>query len=210
MGFVDLTVLVRGVLIGFSIAAPVGPIGMLCIRRTLADGRLAGLLSGLGAATADALYGAIAGFGLTAISHLLVSGQMWLRLLGGLSLCYLGIKTLRARPAQAALAGRRGGLLGMYLSTLALTLANPTTILSFVGVFAGLGVVATAHAGYATAALLVGGVFAGSALWWLLLSGAVGLLHERLASRSLGWVNALSGTIITCFGIVALLGLRAH
>src|SRR5512140_2506793 len=90
----------RGLLIGFSIAAPVGPIGVLCIRRTLANGRVSGLVTGLGAATADGLYGCVAGFGLTFISSLLIDQQMWLRLFGGLFLCYLGLKTLLSKPAQ--------------------------------------------------------------------------------------------------------------
>jgi LysE type translocator len=123
----------RGLVIGFSIAAPVGPIGVLCIRRTLADGRAAGFFSGLGAATADALYGAVAAFGLTAISSVLIGQATWLRLGGGLFLCYLGIKTFLARPAAEATPARATGLIGAYVSTLLLTLANPTTILSFVG-----------------------------------------------------------------------------
>ena len=205
----DVTVFARGVVIGFAIAAPVGPIGVLCIRRTLAAGRAAGLCTGLGAATADACYGAVAAFGLTAVSRLLVGGQGWLRLVGGLFLCYLGIRTLLARPAgeTVTLRGQRAGLAGLYLSTLLLTLANPTTILSFVAVFAGLGLASAAHGGYAAAALLVGGVFTGSALWWLLLSGGVSLLRARLTPRSLRWVNTASGAIITTFGALVLLSL---
>lgn len=200
----------RGALIGFSIAAPVGPIGVLCIRRTLAGGRAAGLFSGLGAATADACYGAIAAFGLTAVSSLLVGGKLWLRLFGGIFLCYLGVRTLMAHPADKAAGadGRRGGLIGMYLSTFLLTLTNPTTIFSFIGIFAGLGVAATAHAGYGAAGLLVVGVFSGSALWWLILSSGVALVRTRVGPRVLRWVNVLSGAIITGFGLLALLSLR--
>ena len=134
-----LSVFLRGLLIGFSIAAPVGPIGLLCIRRTVADGRMVGFVSGLGAASADAFYGAVAGFGLTVVSGTLVQGQTPLRLVGGVFLCYLGARTFLARPAQtAAVAGRRG-LLGAYASTRGLTLTNPSTILSFVAILAGLG-----------------------------------------------------------------------
>src|SRR5262245_23551445 len=174
----DASLLLRGLLIGFSIAAPVGPIGVLCIRRTLADGRLAGLVSGLGAATADAFYGCVAAFGLTAVSGFLISQQTWLRLFGGLFLCYLGIRTLLAAPAEkpAIATGRRPspgrGLLAAYTSTFALTVANPATILSFAAIFAGMGAGITSRS-YASAALLVSGVFLGSALWWLLLSGGV-------------------------------------
>src|SRR3712207_2953311 len=129
----------EGIIIGLAIAAPVGPIGVLCIRRTLADGRTSGFVSGLGAATADAVYGAIAAFGLTLITDFLLGGASWLRLVGGAFLLYLGIKTFLARPAERAAEVRGGGLPGAYASTLFLTLTNPTTILSFVAIFAGLG-----------------------------------------------------------------------
>ena len=200
----DVSLLLRGLIIGFSIAAPVGPIGVLCIRRTLANGRAAGLVSGLGAATADALYGCIAGFGLTFISSLLIDQQGWLKLIGGLFLCYLGIRTLLSQPSErAAVAGGRG-LAGAYVSTFFLTLTNPTTILSFVAVFAGLGL-ASMGGDYASALVLVLGVFCGSALWWLLLSGGVATFRSRFDTRALRWVNRLSGVVIGAFGLVALL-----
>src|SRR5688572_21388344 len=156
----------KGMVIGFSIAAPVGPIGVLCIRRTLAEGRVTGLATGLGAAAADGLYGAIAAFGLTAISDLLVRQEIWLSLVGGLFLCYLGIKTLVTMPAERPAATKAGSSATAFISTLILTLTNPMTILSFVAVFAGLGLSAGAGS-YASAALMVSGVFIGSAIWWL-------------------------------------------
>ncbi len=196
----------QGILLGFSIAAPVGPIGVLCIRRTLANGRLSGLVTGLGAATADAVYGAIAAFGLTAISGFLVAQQNWLRLLGGAFLVYLGIRTLLSKPAaEPALAGS-STLAGDYASTFLLTLTNPLTILSFVAVFAGLGL-ATNGQSYGSAVGLVAGVFCGSALWWLTLSTAVSVLRNRFTPRSLRWVNIVSGAIIAGFGLVALASL---
>jgi threonine/homoserine/homoserine lactone efflux protein len=199
----DLPVFVRGLVIGFSIAAPVGPIGVLCIRRTLVDGRAMGLAVGLGAAAADAVYGAVAGFGLTAVSALLVRRQDVLRLVGGLFLCYLGARTFLARPAEQAARAAGAGLLGAFTATFGLTLANPATILSFVAVFAGFGI-GTA-AGWRDASVLVGGVFLGSALWWLLLSGAVGALRGRLDQRAFRWVNRLSGLVLLGFGVTALL-----
>src|SRR3990172_2905035 len=129
---IDIPILFKGVLLGFSIAAPVGSIGVLCIRRTLADGRAAGFVSGLGAATADALYGAVAAFGLAFVTNALIGQQLWLRLGGGAFLCYLGAKTFLSAPAERPAEARGGGLLAAYASTLALTLTNPTTILSFV------------------------------------------------------------------------------
>lgn len=198
----------QGLLLGFSIAAPVGPIGVLCIRRTLAIGRLSGLVTGLGAATADGVYGAIAAFGLTAISGFLIAQQTWLRLVGGAFLVYLGLRTLLARPAVAALDSGSASLAGDYASTFFLTLTNPLTILSFVAVFAGLGL-ATNGQGYGSAAGLVAGVFCGSALWWLTLSTGVSLLRNRFTPSSLRWVNIVSGAIIAAFGVVALLSLAA-
>ena len=165
----DVGLFLQGIIIGFAIAAPVGPIGVLCIRRTLAEGRASGFVSGLGAATADAVYGAIAAFGLTLITDFLLGGASWLRLVGGAFLLYLGVKTFLARPAERAAEARGGGLLGAYASTFFLTLTNPTTILSFAAIFAGLGVAGADNA--LSAALLVLGVFLGSAAWWLILSG---------------------------------------
>jgi len=201
----NMSLLLRGILIGFSIAAPVGPIGVLCIRRTLAEGRLSGLVSGLGAATADAIYGCIAGFGLTFISGFLISQQLWLRLLGGAFLCYLGIKTFIAKPAQQATPSKGAGLAGAYVSTFFLTLTNPVTILAFMAIFAGVGI-ANAGGDYASAGMLVLGVFIGSGLWWLTLSGGVGLLKAKFTPQIMQWVNWGSGAVITVFGVLALLG----
>jgi threonine/homoserine/homoserine lactone efflux protein len=200
----DNTFLLRGLAIGFSIAAPVGPIGVLCIRRTLAEGRASGLVSGLGAATADAIYGCIAGFGLTFISNFLVSQQVWLRLIGGVFLCYLGLKTLLAKPAEQAASAKGNGLVGSYASTFFLTLTNPMTIISFAAIFAGLGLASTSG-NYVSAGVLVLGVFIGSALWWLILSGSVGVFREKFNHHGLQWANRISGAIITGFGLFALL-----
>jgi len=211
---VDPSLALRGLLLGFSIAAPVGPIGVLCIRRTLIDGWRIGLLSGLGAATADATYGAVAAFGLTAISTLLVSGQLWLRLIGGIFLCYLGLRTMLAKSvpastpdasAQAAAqtaAHERNGLIA-YASTVGLTLTNPATILSFAAIFAGLGL-GSGSRSYLGAALLVLGVFVGSALWWLILSSTVSVLRARFRPGAITWVGRASGGVLLAFGLLAL------
>ncbi len=198
------TTLLTGGVVGFSIAAPVGPIGALTIRRTLAHGRLAGFLTGLGAATADALYGAIAAFGLTFVTIFLVEQQRWLTVLGGLFLVYLGLTTLRSQPASLAKAVEAPRLAGAYASTVLLTLTNPATILSFVGIYAGVGL-PRAGTDYAHACVFVLGVFLGSALWWLLLSLAVGAVRERVSSAGLRWVNRISGTVIAAFGVLVLL-----
>jgi threonine/homoserine/homoserine lactone efflux protein len=184
----------------------VGPIGVLCIRRTLAEGQLYGLVSGLGAATADALYGCVAAFGLTFISSFLIGHKLWLSLIGGLFLLYLGIKTLLSKPAEDVAKAESKGLFGAYASTFLLTVTNPMTILSFVAIFAALGLGSTTRS-YASALILVLGVFCGSAAWWLLLSGGVGLFRKKFNARGLLWVNRISGAIITLFGVVALGGL---
>lgn len=196
--------ILKGLVIGFSNAAPVGPIGVLCIRRTLADGRAAGFVSGLGAATADAFYGCIAGFGLTFISGFLLNQQVWLQLLGGAFLCYLGIKTFLAKPAERTATAGGKGVVGAYASTLVLTLTNPPTILSFMAIFAGLRLADTGG-DYLAAGILVLGVFIGSAMWWLILSGGAGILRSRFDVRALRWVNRISGVVITGFGLVALI-----
>ncbi|HEX9247686.1 MAG TPA: LysE family transporter [bacterium] len=200
---VESAFFLRGLVIGFSIAAPVGPIGVLCIRRTLAEGRAVGFVSGLGAATADAAYGSIAALGLSAVTTVLVGHQTWLRLIGGAFLCYLGYRIFVSRPAENVRGTLDTRLAGAYTSTLLLTLTNPMTILSFAAVFAGLGL-GSAAGGARTAALMVLGVFLGSALWWAILSGVTGLLRARLEVRGLRWVNRLSGMVITAFGIAAL------
>lgn len=197
---------IEGMVIGLAIAAPVGPIGVLCIRRTLANGRLSGLVSGLGAATADAAYGAVAALGLTVVTDLLVGGEGWLRIGGGIFLVFLGVRTFLSRPSEEPASPDGRGLLGAYASTLFLTLTNPTTILSFAAIFAGLG--AGDPDGDALSAMtLVSGVFLGSALWWIFLSATTGLFRARIGSGGLRWVNRISGTVITAFGVLALSGL---
>ena len=193
--------LIKGLAIGISIAAPVGPIGLLCIRRSLEQGRVAGLASGLGAATADAAYGCIAGFGLTAVSSFLLAHEFALRLGGGAALCYLGARTFISTPPQRE-AQTEVRLHSAYWSTLLLTLANPATILSFIAVFAGFGLVASPS--YGAAATLVAGVFVGSALWWLFLSSSVAMMRHRVSPRWMQLINRLSGGSIVAFGLFAL------
>lgn len=203
----DLHFFLKGLIIGFSIAAPVGPIGVLCIRRTLAEGRAQGFVSGLGAATADAIYGCVAGFGLTFISSFLIHQQEWFRLVGGAFLLYLGGKAFLSRPAEQQGLTEGIGLAGAYASTFFLTLTNPVTILAFGAIFAGF-CIAGGGGDYLSAAILVLGVFLGSASWWLILSSGVGLVRRRFDLQALRWVNRISGLIIVGFGLVSILGRR--
>jgi len=195
----------RGLIIGFSIAVAIGPINILCIHRTLANGRTTGLISGLGAATGDAFYAFIAGFGLTLLSKFLFGQQKLLLLAGGFFLCYLGIKTFLSKPnLQGEMPGEKGiGKTYSYTSTFLLTAANPMTIILFTAVFAGLGLGSVAR-GYGSAGLLVIGVFCGSVVWWIVLSGIVSKVRERLTIAGLRWLNRVSGVIIAGFGVYAL------
>jgi threonine/homoserine/homoserine lactone efflux protein len=199
----DPTFLARGLAIGFTVAAAVGPISLLTIRRTIAHGRWYGLVSGLGVAAADASYGAVAAFGLTAITAVLVGARTALALIGGAFLVWLAIRTIRARPAAAAaVTDERPGLAAAFLSIYGLTMTNPMTILSFGGIFAGLGL--SGRAGL-DAALLTLGVFLGSGLWWVVLTAVVGRLRERITPAVLLWINRVSGAVLLGFGLVAIL-----
>jgi threonine/homoserine/homoserine lactone efflux protein len=198
----DTALFLRGLVLGFTIAAAVGPISLLVIRRTLAEGRLVGLVSGMGVATADATYGAIAAFGLTAVTDLLVDWRRALGFIGGVFLLWLAWRTFAAVPGEAAVdSERRRGLPGAYLSTLGLTLTNPMTILSFAALFIGLGVSGGDAAG---ATLLTLGVFAGSALWWVVLTTVVAAFRSRLSTTGMRRVNMASGVLIGAFAIVAI------
>jgi len=200
----DWGLFIKGFVIGFSIAAPVGPIGILCIQRTLSGGNVQGLVTGLGAATADAVYGFIAAFGLTFISNFLVDQSIWFRTIGGLFLCYLGIRAFLRKPQEQTVSVANSNHLSAYGTTFFLTLTNPMTILFFAGIFAGLGIVnESIH--YASAGLMVIGVFSGSGAWWLLLSGATGIFRDKISKGKLALVNKISGIVIVTFGVMALI-----
>jgi threonine/homoserine/homoserine lactone efflux protein len=195
----------KGCAIGLSIAAPVGPIGVLCIRRSLAEGARVGFATGLGAAAADGIYGGVAAFGLTIVSNFLRDQQTLLRIIGGIFLLYLGIKTFLSKPASEPASPATHA--GAFVSTLFLTLTNPMTIFSFMVIFAGLGIGAGTDT-YERATLMTIGVFIGSAAWWLFLSNGVALLRSRITLRWMQQVNRISGAVIVVFAVVILLQLR--
>jgi threonine/homoserine/homoserine lactone efflux protein len=200
---VEYTLLLKGIVIGFALALPIGPIGILCIRKTAAEGHLSGMIVGFGAATADALYGFIAAFGLTVISDALITRQMWIRLIGGAFLCYLGIKTYLAKPSENSHPVNGKGFLGSYVSTFFLTLTNPLSIIAFLGVFAGFGL-RNGDLSIGSAATLIAGVFMGSALWFFLLSYGITIFRKKINATGLGWVNRISGALIILFGLIAI------
>lgn len=194
----------RGLGIGFAIAAPVGPVGLLVIRRALANGRLAAFVAGIGAATADTLYGAVAAYGLTVVSDFLVEHDGMIRLAGGLLLCVIGLRAARAVPLMPDEQRTGPGAWHDFAATTLITLTNPGTIVAFLGAFAVLGGIA---AGTTAPHALVIGVFAGSALWWLILSTAAAALRHRLGPRWLKAINQASGALIALFGLAVLASL---
>jgi len=198
-----LGVFLKGIALGFSIAAPVGPIGVLVIRRSMARGFCAGLASGLGAASADAVYGTIAAAGLTLVADFLVRQSFWMGLLGGTFLVFLGMQIFFSRPADPNAQPDQGSPGGDYLSTFLLTLSNPMTIIAFVAILGSVGAVGSGEFRLG-AFLLVMGVFSGSALWWLALSALVGFLRARLTSQTLLWVNRAAGLVIFAFAVAIL------
>jgi threonine/homoserine/homoserine lactone efflux protein len=192
----------KGLAFGFVLAATVGPMWVLCFRRTLAQGTFAGFVSGMGIAVADGIYGIIAAFGLTAVSGFLLAQAFWFGWAGAAFLLWLGAKALLAKPV--ALDADRpgappGSLAAAFGSTLGLTLANPPTILAFAAIFAGLGL--SASASYAAAGIVVAGVFLGSASWWLILSLGAGWLRGRIAPGLARAVNVVSGLTILGFAV---------
>ncbi len=203
----SLEFLYKGLLLGFSVAAPVGPIGVLCINRTINKNFAAGFVSGLGAATADLIYGLIAGIGLTAISTFLIDQKMWIQLIGLVFLIYLGIKTIikKGNDIEFKSAADKG-LLKDYLSTFILTITNPITILFFIAVFAGLGLSNTIN-GFHSVMQLILGVFFGSCIWWLFLSGLTDKLKTRISKHLLKRIDLFSGILFLFFGLLILINL---
>lgn len=199
-----MAIFIKGLIVGFAIAAPVGPIGILCISRTLTEGRLRGLATGVGAAVADALYGCIAGFGLNMVATLMLEQLIWIRVIGGSLLCLMGYKILRTKvEAHADGTSDAKGIAGAFASSFFLTLTNPLTLLSFAAVFAGLRL----HELLGNSGelwMLVLGVFTGSSLWWVILTLGTGLFRRKLSPRGLRWINLVSGAVIIGFGLFAL------
>jgi threonine/homoserine/homoserine lactone efflux protein len=200
-----LLILLKGIAVGLAIAAPVGPVAVLCIRRTLLQGHPAGFASGFGAVTADVIFGAIATFGVAALSDVLLEHEVALRVIGGVFLIGLGINTYIKPPPQPGrpLAGR---VIKSYASAFLLTITNPITIFAFTAIFAGFGIVGRDMSLPASWSLIVG-VAGGATLWWSGLTLAAGLLRERVAVHELRWLNQLSGGLILLFALVAFCSL---
>lgn len=195
----------KGLIIGFAMAVPIGPLGVMCIRKTLAEGHSRGMIIGLGAATVDSLYGGIGAFGLTFVSDLIASQTFWLRLVGGGLLLFLGVRTYRAKRKDSIIPFEKKGLLGSYISSFLLALTNPVTIFAFVAVFAAFGL---GHKlSFLSAGLLVLGVFIGTCVWFLTLSYVATVFRKKLDSGGMIWVNRISGGLIILSGVAALVSL---
>lgn len=196
-----MSLLLEGIAVGFSIAAPVGAIGFLCIQQTLYGGMLVGLATGLGAATADTAYGIIVALGLTATQKILLHIKTPLAIVGGLFLCYLGIKKFLSVPPHHLNKSVNTSLLRAYTITFFLTLTNPATILDFAALFTGLNIDTS---GLHNSLSFIGGVFLGSAAWWLILCVSVGLLRHRISNTVLRFINYAAGAVIFGFGVYCL------
>jgi threonine/homoserine/homoserine lactone efflux protein len=198
----EISFFIKGVIIGLIVAAPLGPIGIISLQRTLSEGYLPGLFSGLGISTADAIYGALATFGVTAISGFLISQELWLKIIGGIVICGLGIRIYsQAGYQKMSESASNKSCLGAYFSALILTLMNPALIFSFVAIFAGLGIVYS-KTNPVSCLLLIGGVFSGSAIWWVFLSGMASRLKTQFTESFIKKINYISGILIAGFGLV--------
>jgi threonine/homoserine/homoserine lactone efflux protein len=205
---IGLILIIKGLIAGLAIAVPVGPINVLVASRTLRKGRVSGALSGLGAATADGLYGAVAGFSITLVIDFLMREEFWIRVIGGAALVLIGILYYRKAPQSLRANGDDSGGHSDFLSTLLLTLTNPTTVLSFIAVLTALGM--GGHRPIWLTLLLVGGVFCGSMLWWLILVTLVNWLRDRFNEDSMRWMNRIAGLAIGGFGVFTFILGMSH
>jgi threonine/homoserine/homoserine lactone efflux protein len=207
----QVVLFLTGIVIGLLVAAPIGPVNLICIRRTLAYGPLNGFFSGLGGAVGDGIFAIIAAFGLTAVAHLIEAFATPLKLVGGLMLIGFGVHNFRAEVTDprygCPINLREKGestLAGAILSTFALTVTNPATLLGFLAIFTGLGTVSGVRATFFDAAMTVAGVITGSAGWWFSVTATTGIFHRSIDAKVMRWINHISGVLVTGFGLVVL------
>ena len=196
----DLDLPLRGLVAGFIIAAPVGPVNVLCIQRTLEKGWKTGIVAGLGAALGDSLYGGIAGFSISVIIQFLIDEEFWFRLIGGILLVGIGVAYYFKPPLSIEASKNEASANSDFVSAFFLTIANPTTVLSFLTVLATLGL--GRHRPLWQTSLLVAGIFCGSMTWWIILANIANLLRSKFTDRTMGWMNRLAGIAIGGFGLV--------
>jgi threonine/homoserine/homoserine lactone efflux protein len=197
----------KGIVVGIIIAMPVGPVGTLCVQRTITEGKINGFLTGLGATTADVIFGFIAAFGLTVVSNFLIDQQEWIRLLGGIIICLIGVKVFFLETQKKITPTKSPNHINAFGSAFLIAITNPITIITFVVMFAGLGLVVGSNSQYGSASLTVFGVFVGSGFIWLTLWGMSLIFRERFDFGRMTWVNKIAGIVIFIFGISAILSL---
>jgi len=200
----DASLFVQGIIIGLTLAVPVGPLALICIQRTVTEGRLHGIFSGIGVATADSFYAAVTFLGLTFISGLIIAQQYLFRFLAGVVLILLGIRVFLSIPSVISAKTEHETYLKDYLSMVALAIANPLTLVFFLVILPGYGVVIHGTS-FLSAAEFVAGVFFGSMVWWIVLCGSIGSVRSRLSQENLGRINRISGLFISCFGVGMLI-----
>jgi len=200
----DVSLFVQGIIIGLTLAVPVGPLALICIQRTVTEGRLHGIFSGIGVATADSFYAAVTFLGLTVISGLIIAQQYLFRFLAGVILILLGIRVFLSIPSAISAKTEHETYLKDYLSMVALAIANPLTLVFFLVILPGYSVVIHGTS-FLSAAEFVAGVFFGSTVWWVVLCGSIGSVRSRISGENLGLINRVSGLLISCFGVGVLI-----
>jgi threonine/homoserine/homoserine lactone efflux protein len=204
----DYSVLFKGIIIGFTVSAPMGPIGVLCVQRTLNKGRLSGFISGMGAAVADSLYAIIAGLGLSIIIDFISTRKLFFELIGISLLVIIGLKIISSNPIKQIRKARKRGnnLLSDFASIAILTISNPLSLFLFIAVFAGLGMMDDNINKLLTSYLVIG-VFTGATLWWFILSSIVNLFRAKFRLRSLWWINKIAGAVLILFALISIIGM---
>jgi threonine/homoserine/homoserine lactone efflux protein len=196
----DASVFIQGVIIGLTLAVPVGPLSLLCIQRSVNDGRFHGIASGIGIATADSFYAAVVFLGLTLISGMILAQQSLFRFIAGIVLLVIGVKVFLSAPPETNARPEHESYIRDYLTTVAIGIANPLTLLFFIAILPAFGVVFQG-ASQVLAAEFVAGVFCGSTLWWIILCGLIGSFRSRLSIENLRQINKISGIMIVCIGV---------
>lgn len=195
---------IKCILAGLLLAAPIGPVNLICIKRTLNEGRKAGLVVGLGAAAADAVYGYAAAAGLNFFISYIYEHETVFRWIGGLLIAYLGWLTYRSEPQIRAAEKETGKtLFGLFVGVFLLTLTNPVTIFTYIATFSALGI-ALLVTSLAKAAFAAFGVFLGSMLWWIILTSVISYLQDKITVKSIGYINKIAGVLIILIGIVSI------
>ncbi|HNV96226.1 MAG TPA: LysE family transporter [Bacteroidales bacterium] len=201
----DLLLLIKGIIIGLSASIPLGPVGLVCIQKTLNSKTRNGVIAGAGAAMADTFFAVVAAFGISAVHNFIETQQLFLRLAGGIILLFLGLKFFLTNPAIQIRKQRNktNNLWADFVSVFLLTLSNPITVVVFGAVFAGFGIIPK-ESSWFDMIMLVSGVFSGAMLWWISLVYIINMFRKKFRLRRLWWMNKIMGVVITLFGLFAL------